>query len=113
MRILYIDIDTQRPDHMGCYGYRRNTSPNLDRIAAQGVRFDNCYATDVPCLPSRTALWSGRAGIHTGAINHGGVAADPFHEGSGRNFRSVIGNTNWMTCLRNLGYRHRDGQPVW
>ncbi len=36
MRILYIDIDSLRPDHLGCYGYHRNTSPTIDRIAASG-----------------------------------------------------------------------------
>ncbi|HWB53525.1 MAG TPA: sulfatase [Tepidisphaeraceae bacterium] len=104
MRILYIDIDSQRADHLGCYGYHRNTSPNIDRVAADGVRFDNCYVSDAPCLPSRTALWSGRFGIHTGVINHGGVAADPFIEGPKRGFHSQLGNTNWMRCLRNAGY---------
>ena len=43
MRILYLDLDTLRPDHLGCYGYPRNTSPNLDRIAAGGMRFDRYY----------------------------------------------------------------------
>jgi arylsulfatase A-like enzyme len=105
VRVLYIDIDSQRPDHLGCYGYHRNTSPNVDRIAAQGVRFQNCHVTDAPCLPSRSALWAGRCGIHTGVINHGGVAAEPFIEGAGRGFRSRLGGTNWMTCLRNAGYR--------
>ena len=55
MRILYIDIDSQRPDHLGCYGYHRNTSPNIDRIANDGVRFENLYVTDAPCLPSRNS----------------------------------------------------------
>lgn len=105
MRILYIDIDSQRPDHLGCYGYHRDTSPNLDRIAAQGVRFENVHVTDAPCLPSRTALWSGRHGIHTGVINHGGVAADPFIEGIERGFRSRLGTTSWMHCLRQAGYK--------
>jgi arylsulfatase A-like enzyme len=41
MRILYIDIDSLRPDHLGCYGYYRQTSPTIDRIAARGVRFTN------------------------------------------------------------------------
>ncbi len=81
MRILMIDIDTLRPDHLGCYGYHRNTSPNIDRVASQAVRFENNYVSDAPCLPSRSALWSGRSGFHTGVINHGGMAADPFIEG--------------------------------
>jgi arylsulfatase A-like enzyme len=105
MRILYIDIDSLRPDHLGCYGYHRNTSPNIDRVAAEGVRFDNYYVTDAPCLPSRTALWSGRFGIHTGVINHGGTAADPFVEGATRKFSSTLGRTSWMRCLRNLGHK--------
>ena len=104
MRILYLDIDSQRPDHLGCYGYHRDTSPNVDRIAAQGVRFENCYVSDAPCLPSRTALWSGRHGIHTGVINHGGVASEPFIEGTERAFRSHLGQTNWMTCLTKQGH---------
>ena len=105
MRILYIDIDSQRPDHLGCYGYHRDTSPNIDRIAAQGMRFENVYASDAPCLPSRTALWSGRHGIHTGVINHGGTAAEPFVEGPRRSFASTLGRTSWMRCLRDLEHK--------
>jgi len=86
MRILYFDIDTLRPDHLSCYGYARNTSPNIDRICRDAVRFDNCYASDAPCLPSRSASWTGRFGIHTGVVNHGGTNADPFIEGPNRFF---------------------------
>ncbi|HZZ42090.1 MAG TPA: sulfatase [Tepidisphaeraceae bacterium] len=105
MRILYIDIDSLRPDHLGCYGYHRKTSPNIDSIAKQAIRFDNYYVTDSPCLPSRTAMFSGRFGIHTGVINHGGLAADPIPDGAPRGFRSSLAHTNWMTCLRQLGLR--------
>ncbi len=111
MRVLYIDIDSQRPDHLGCYGYHRKTSPNIDRIAASSVRFDNYHVTDAPCLPSRTALWSGRFGIHNGVINHGGGAADLLNEGTDRSFRSALGRTNWMTCLRNLGMKTATVSP--
>ena len=104
MRLLYIDIDSQRPDHLGCYGYHRATSPNIDAIASRGLRFDNVYASDVPCLPSRTALFSGRFGTHTGVINHGGAAADPFIDGPGRGFSSILGRTSWARALKGAGW---------
>ena len=105
MRILMIDIDTLRPDHLGCYGYHRPTSPNIDRIAAKGIRFENCYAPDAPCLPSRSALWSGRCGYHTGVINHGGTNADPVVEGPSRGFRDQFDLTGWIPALRRAGLR--------
>ncbi len=86
MRILYIDIDTLRPDHLGCYGYHRDTSPNIDAVAERGTRFTNVYASDVPCLPSRTALVTGTFGIRNGVNNHGGAAADLVSRGADRGF---------------------------
>lgn len=86
MRILYLDIDTLRPDHLGCYGYHRATSPNIDEVARRGVRFTNVYASDVPCLPSRTALVTGTFGIRNGVSNHGGAAADLASRGADRTF---------------------------
>lgn len=104
MRILYIDCDTLRPDHLGCYGYVRNTSPNIDRVAAEGVRFENCYVSDAPCLPSRSSLFTGRFGIHTGVVNHGGETADPFIEGyPTRQFRMGEDRLSWMSRLREAG----------
>jgi choline-sulfatase len=103
MRILYIDIDTLRPDHLGCYGYHRHTSPNIDALAERGVTFENCYNSDAPCLPSRSALWSGRCGFHTGVVGHGGTAADPFIEGTSRGFRDVFDATSWTSALRRTG----------
>lgn len=90
MRILYLDLDTLRPDHLGCYGYQRNTSPNIDAIAKSGVKFTNYYVTDAPCLPSRSALMSGTFGIHNGVINHGGTAADFRYEGASRGFQDSL-----------------------
>jgi arylsulfatase A-like enzyme len=91
MRVLYLDLDTLRPDHLGCYGYARDTSPNIDRLAAQGIRFDNYYCSDAPCLPSRAALITGQFGIHTGVVNHGGVHADLRTKGRDRGFRDALG----------------------
>ena len=44
---------------MGCYGSRINQTPNLDRIAAQGMRFDNCFCTNSICTPSRATILTG------------------------------------------------------
>ena len=105
MRVLYIDIDSLRPDHLGCYGYHRNTSPNIDKLAARGTRFNNVYITDAPCLPSRTALWSGRCGFHTGVVGHGGTTGQPFVEGPSRGFKDEFGTMGWMAALRQAGYK--------
>lgn len=105
MRIVYFDLDTLRPDHLGCYGYHRNTSPNIDSIAARGIRFENYYTSDAPCLPSRSALFTGRFGIHTGVVGHGGTAADPYIEGAERRFKSAASATAWMSMLRKAGFR--------
>lgn len=105
MRILYLDIDSLRPDHLGCYGYQRATSPTIDSLAAQGVRFDRCYVSDSPCLPSRTALWSGKRGFHTGVIGHGGTTAQPYVEGMGRGPVDYFRRTGWMSLLRQAGLR--------
>lgn len=105
MRILYIDIDSLRPDHLGCYGYHRRTSPNIDHLAAEATRFHNCYVTDAPCLPSRSALWSGRTGFHTGVVGHGGTAGQPFVEGPNRGFRDLFDSSGWMRALRQTGLR--------
>ncbi|MHA1485588.1 MAG: sulfatase [Promethearchaeota archaeon] len=104
MRIIYFDIDTLRPDHLGCYGYHRNTSPNIDKIAEQGTIFTNCYASDAPCLPSRASLFTGRFGIHTGIVGHGGTAADMRLTGKERGFDDNYLRNNWIGTLRNAKY---------
>jgi choline-sulfatase len=103
MRFIYIDIDSLRPDHLGCYGYHRQTSPNIDAIAAHGVIFTNCYTPDAPCLPSRTALYTGRFGIMTGVVGHGGTAADMRIEGPRREFRDWVEQSSLASFLQKNG----------
>jgi arylsulfatase A-like enzyme len=103
MRIIYIDIDSARPDHMSCYGYHRKTTPNIDGIARDGVRFANFYTSDAPCLPSRTAFFTGRFGINSGVVNHGGLNADARPEGPQRGFRSASTTDSLAERLRRAG----------
>lgn len=105
MRILYLDIDTLRPDHLGCYGYHRNTSPNIDALASEATLFSNVHASDVPCLPSRTALLTGQFGVHNGVVNHGGTDADPVIDGADREFWSSLQRSSFPSRLKRAGLK--------
>ena len=70
MNVVYIVIDTLRADHLGCYGYKRDTSPNMDKLASEGVLFEYAFPSDVPTQPSYTAMFTGLRGIHTGVVSH-------------------------------------------
>ncbi len=69
--VILISLDTLRADHLGCYGYGRDTSPNIDALARDGVRFDRTMAASPWTLPSHVTLMTARH-----AINHGVVAPD-------------------------------------
>ena len=58
--VLVVVVDTLRADHLSSYGYARPTSPNVDRLAQQGVLFENAYATSGYTLPSHASLLTGR-----------------------------------------------------
>jgi arylsulfatase A-like enzyme len=104
LRILWIDIDSLRPDHLGCYGYHRDTSPTIDAIASEAARFTGCYTSDGPCLPSRTAWSTGRFGIHTGVVAHGGTAADLSSLGPRRGFGASPEYLSFFHALQKAGY---------
>ncbi|HVX44537.1 MAG TPA: sulfatase, partial [Mycobacteriales bacterium] len=79
MNIVLIALDTQRADHLGCYGYERPTSPNIDAIAESGVVFERCYAPNIPTHPSFTTIFSGKEAITHDIVNIGGGV--PIREG--------------------------------
>ena len=58
--ILFIMTDDHAAHAMSCYGSVVNRTPHLDRIARQGVRFDNCFVTNSICTPSRAAILTGK-----------------------------------------------------
>ena len=103
MRVLLFDIDTLRADHMGCYGYGRNTTPVMDEIAKEGVRFDDYYCPNAPCLPSRASMISGQYGIHNGIVGHGGTAADMRLQGITRSFTDDMSENGLFMQFRRAG----------
>jgi arylsulfatase A-like enzyme len=114
MRVLYVDIDSLRPDHLGCYGYGRDTSPTIDALAADGVRFDECYVSDSPCLPSRTALATCRHGIDSGVVTHFGEGQWYDEPGEGHDpdperrlsFRHLLEHGVHTTTVTSFSQRH-------
>lgn len=103
MRVLMFDIDTLRSDHLGCYGYGRNTSPTIDSIAEEGVRFADYYCPNAPCLPSRASLITGQYGIRTGVVGHGGTAADMRLQGESRHFTDDYSENGLFMQFRRAG----------
>jgi arylsulfatase A-like enzyme/Flp pilus assembly protein TadD len=57
--IVLISIDTCRADHLSCYGYPFETTPNIDAIAREGVRFEQAYANVPLTLPSHSSIMTG------------------------------------------------------
>jgi len=57
---LLITTDQQRWDCLGCYGNPVIQTPNIDRIAARGVRFDSAYCQNPLCMPARVSILTGR-----------------------------------------------------
>jgi arylsulfatase A-like enzyme len=67
---LLLSIDTLRADHLGCYGYARDTSPNLDRFAERSVRFESAVAPSPWTLPSHVAMLTGRHPWELGILDY-------------------------------------------
>jgi arylsulfatase A-like enzyme len=72
INVLLITLDTTRADRLGCYGNRRIATPNLDRLAAEGVLFEAAFTPVPSTLPSHcsimTAMYPARHGVHDNGI---------------------------------------------
>ncbi len=67
--IILISIDTLRADHVSCYGHYRKTTPNLDQIAAHGIRFKNAFSTAVWTPPAHASMLTGLYPSQHGVID--------------------------------------------
>ncbi len=58
--IILITVDTLRADHLGCYGYEKNTSPHIDAFAQDSIVFENAYSQGPSTVPALRAMMTGR-----------------------------------------------------
>jgi arylsulfatase A-like enzyme len=72
LNVVFLVIDTLRADHLGCYGYGRNTSPNINALAAQSVVFENHISPAIPTHPAFVTMNTGQFSITHGVVAHGG-----------------------------------------
>ncbi|MEE2672161.1 MAG: sulfatase [Myxococcota bacterium] len=76
LNVLFVLIDTLRADHLGSYGYERDTSPELDRLAAGGVRFDRHMSQSSWTKSSMASLWTGLYPARTGITRYDHIVPD-------------------------------------
>jgi len=69
--ILLITLDTTRADHLGSYGYKPAKTPNLDRLAQEGIRFARVYCPAPLTLPSHASIMTGLYPVTHGVRNNG------------------------------------------
>ena len=88
--VLIVSIDTLRADHLGCYGYGRPTSPNIDAFAARSAVFEHAESASSWTLPSMTSLMTGLS-MSAHNCDHLGSRLDPSY-------------TTLAELLRDAGY---------
>ena len=77
LNVVLITIDTLRADHLGCYGYKQVKTPNIDGLAADGVRFENAFAVVPVTLPSHSSMLTGTYPMLSGMHDFSGNKLSP------------------------------------
>lgn len=79
LNVLFITLDTTRADHIGCYGYTQAQTPNIDRLAAEGILFQNATAQAPLTLPSHSSIFTGSYPFYHGVRDNGGFYLEKEH----------------------------------
>jgi arylsulfatase A-like enzyme len=86
--ILYIMADDHSANAISAYGSRVNQTPNIDRLAQGGMRFDNCFCTNSICTPSRAAILTGQYS-HINGVKTLADKIDPKHENVAKDLQAA------------------------
>jgi arylsulfatase A-like enzyme len=102
--ILFIFTDDHAAHSMSCYGSKINKTPNLDRIANEGMRFDRCYCTNSICGPSRAVIQTGKHSHVNGFMTNGNT-----FDGRQQTFPRLLRNVGYQTAV--IGKWHLKSAP--
>jgi len=103
LNILLILSDDHSYPHVGCYGNPDIQTPNLDKFAAQGMRFDRAYVTSPQCVPSRASLMTGRSPVEIGMSRFSAPLPRDV-----KTFAEALRTAGWFTGVAGRTY-HLDG----
>jgi uncharacterized sulfatase len=122
--IIYIMVDDLGYGDLGCYGQKVIQTPNIDRLAAEGIRFTDHYAGHTVCRPSRLVLWTGQHVGHTGLIGNRDrsltgkepTVARLLHDAgyaTGGVGKWALGNVSDPQEIHNAGHPNNNGFDYW
>ena len=103
--ILYIMSDDHASHAISTYGSRINQTPNIDRIAIEGMRFNNCFCTNSICAPSRAVILTGKYSHLNGVVDN----RQEF-DGSQQTFPNLLRQAGYETAL--VGKWHLKSKPT-
>lgn len=102
--ILFIMTDDHTTQAMSCYGGRLIQTPNMDRIAGEGIRFDNCYATNALSGPSRACILTGKFSHENGFTDNASI-----FDGDQQTFPKLLQQAGYQTAI--VGKWHLISEP--
>ncbi len=122
--IIYIMVDDLGYGDLGCYGQKVIQTPNIDRLAAEGMRFTDHYAGHTVCRPSRLVLWTGLHVGHTELIGNRSrslTGQEPTVAGllqkagyaTGGVGKWALGNVDHPSQIDNPGHPNNNGFDYW